>query len=108
MLRDTSYCWVKDVRERRYLTFDMENPRHRKAFELFTAQPNKLRSEFVVSCILAVQEGNRLEKMIHKVISEALKDVVLSAHTPERDMDLQRTEDVSKLPDVLIASLDKI
>lgn len=90
------------------MTFDMENPRHRDAFELFTSQPSKLRSEFVVGCILAVQEENRLEKTIHKVISEALKNVALSAHPPERDMDLQRTEDVSKLPDVLIASLDEI
>ena len=91
------------------MTFDMENSRHLKAFELFTSQPNKLRSEFVVNCILTVQEENRLEKTIHKVISEVLKDVAISTHnTPKGNMDLQMTEDVSKLPDVLIASLNEI
>lgn len=58
MQKVISCCWGDDMRERRYLTFDMQNPRHKEAFELFTAQPSKLRSEFVVNCILESQEEN--------------------------------------------------
>ena len=108
MQKATNYCWGDDMRERRYLTFDMQNPRHIEAFDLFTAQPNKLGSEFVVNCILAAQDKSRLEEMIRQVVLEALKDVTLSVHNPPcKDADLKKTEDISCLPDVLIDSLNK-
>ena len=97
------------MRERRYLTFDMQNPRHIEAFDLFISQPNKLGSEFVVNCILAAQEENRLEEMVRQVVMENLKDVTLSVHNPPRaGVDMQTTEDLSCLPDALIDSLEEI
>lgn len=109
MQKATNCCWGDDMRERRYLTFDMQNPRHIEAFDLFMAQPNKLGSEFVVNCILAAQEESRLEKMMRMVIAQALNDVDISVHNPPNtDTDLQTTEDVTCLPDVLIDSLDEI
>lgn len=87
----------------------MDNLRHREAFALFTAQPNKLRSEYVVNCILESQEEERLEKTIRQVIEEALKEVSLSVSTLQNaDMDLQATEDISDLPDALLSSLDEM
>ncbi len=87
----------------------MHNPRHRNAFELFSAQSNKLRSEFVVNCILESQEENRLEKTIQRVIEVALIDVSIFAPVPKNaEIELQTTESISDLPDVLLSSLDEM
>ncbi len=97
------------MRERRYLTFDMENPRHREAFAIFSAQSGKLRSEYVVDCILKAQEQNCLEKIIKQVITEALKSASFSTTATEHTTtDLQTTDSISDLPDVLLSSLDEI
>ena len=109
MRKDTSSCWVKDMRERRYLTFDMENPRHREAFELFNTQSGKLRSEYVVDCILKVQNENRLEEILRQIIKEELKHVSFSATDfKSKSADLHTTENISDLPEALISSLDEI
>ena len=87
----------------------MENPRHREAFALFTAQPSKLGSEFVVNCILAVQDENRMERTIQEVILEALQAIAFSIATPQNvETNIQATEDVSDLPDALLSSLEEI
>ena len=107
--RDTSSYWVKDMRERRYLTFDMENPRHQKAFELYTAQSGKLRSEYVVDCILKVQHENRLEKILRQIIKEELKNVPFSVTAyKSKSEDLHTTDKISELPEALLSSLDDI
>jgi hypothetical protein len=109
MLKVTNFYWGDDMRERRYLTFDMQNPRHIEAFELFSAQPNKLRSEYVVNCILESQVENRMEKTMRHVITEALKDVSFSVAVPQdAKANIQTTKDISDLPDVLLSSLDEI
>ena len=87
----------------------MQNPRHCEAFELFTAQPSKLRSEFVVSCILESQDAKRLEKMVRREVSEALKGIAISVDSPPiTEANIQATENVSDLPDVLIALLEDL
>jgi hypothetical protein len=98
------------MRERRYLTFDMENPRHCEAFALFSVQSGKRRSEYVVDCILRVQQDNDLEDTMRRVISEALNGISLTASATEKKtmIDLQMTESLSDLPDALLFSLDEI
>ncbi len=97
------------MRERKYLTFDMENPRHRKAFSVFCTQSSKLRSEFVVNCILDSMEENRLEEIIKQVIGEALNNASFSvSNSPDVPIDLKTTENVSELPDILLTSLDEV
>ena len=87
----------------------MENPRHREAFVLFSAQSGKLRSEYVVDCILQTQQENHLEKKMRKVLTEALKNITLTvSDTKKTTTDLQMTESLSDLPDVLLSSLDEI
>ena len=98
------------MRERRYLTFDMENPRHRDALALFSAQSGRLRSEYVVGCILQVQRDNHLEDTMRRVISEALNGISLTAPDMEKKtmIDLHMTESLSDLPDTLLSSLDEL
>ena len=97
------------MRERRYLTFDMENPRHREAFTIFSAQSGKRRSEYVVDCILHAQQENYLEEMMRRVIPEALSGIALTAPAPESmTTDLHTTENLSDLPDALLSSLEEI
>ncbi len=89
--------------------FDMENPRHCEVFALFSAQSSKLRSEYVVDCILKAQDKNCMEEIIRRVITEALKEVSFSIPAIEHiTKDLQATESISDLPDALLSSLDEI
>lgn len=107
--RATSSCWGDGMRERRYLTFDMENPRHREALSLFSAQSSRLRSEYVVDCILEARLENRLEETVRRVITEALKDVSFSTPvTADTTAELRMTETLSELPNSLLSSLEEI
>ena len=87
----------------------MENPRHREAFALFSAQSGKQRSEYVVDCIIKAQDENRLEKTIQRIITEALRGISFPAPSVDnKTADLRTTEDITELPDGLLSSLDEI
>jgi hypothetical protein len=108
-LRDTSSSWVDIMRERRYLTFDMNNPRHMEALRLFSAQPDKMRSEFVIDCILKAQKEDHMDEVIRQTILEALAGI--SLHVPdasETPSKLQSTESITDLPETLVDSMDDI
>ena len=97
------------MRERRYLTFDMENPRHREAFAFFSAQSAKRRSEYVVDCILKAQDESRMVETIQQTIMGALKGISFSTSAAEdKTADLQTTESLTELPDALLSSLEEI
>ena len=97
------------MRERRYLTFDMNNPRHREALHLFSAQSDKHRSEFVIDCILKAQQESQMEEVIRATISDTLAGLSL----PDSDnsispVKLQFTEDITDLPEALVCAMDDI
>jgi hypothetical protein len=97
------------MRERRYLTFDMNNPRHVEALRLFSFQTDKMRSEFVIDCILKAHQENRMEEVIRQTILNAL--AVISLHvsaTSEIPSKPQSTESISDLPDALVNSMNDI
>jgi hypothetical protein len=97
------------MRERRYLTFDMNNPRHVEALKLFSAQPDKMRSEFVIDCILKVQQEDRIEEVIRQTVSKALADISLHvSDTSDTSPKMQPTENISDLPDELVVSMNDI
>jgi hypothetical protein len=97
------------MRERRYLTFDMENPCHRETFVLFSAQSGRLRSEYVIDCILKTQREDNMEETIRRVITETLKSITLSAPAVQNAaVDLRTTEDISELPDALLSLMDEM
>ena len=109
MQKDTSFCLVKDMRERRYLTFDMENPRHKEAFSLFNAQSGKLRSEYVVDCILKLENDYKLEEILRQIIKEELRHISFSdTASKNKSEDLNTTDNISELPEALLSSLDEI
>jgi acetoacetate decarboxylase len=87
----------------------MDNPRHREALALFSAQSSKLRSEFVIDCILKAQQENRIEEVIRQTITDTLAGISLrpSVHS-DTSPELHATENISDLPEVLICSLDDI
>jgi hypothetical protein len=87
----------------------MENPRHCEAFTLFSAQSAKRRSEYVVDCIIKARDENRLVDTIQQIIIKTLKGISFLTPTAEnKTADLQTTENISELPDVLLSSLKEI
>jgi hypothetical protein len=97
------------MRERRYLTFDMNNPRHVEALKLFSAQPDKMRSEFIIDCILNAQQEDRLENAIRQTVSNALAGISLHvSDISDSPPKIQPTENISDLPDELVASMNDI
>jgi hypothetical protein len=97
------------MRERRYLTFDMNNPRHVEAFKQFSAQPDKMRSEYIISCILKSQQDDRMEEVIRKTLLKALAEIPLHiSDTSETTSKPKSTENISDLPDVLVSAMDDV
>jgi hypothetical protein len=94
------------MRERRYLTFDMNNPRHVEALRAFSAQPDKVRSEFIIDCILKAQQEDHVEEVIRQTILKALVGIpLLVSDTPTK---LQSTENKSDLPEALVSAMDDV
>ena len=97
------------MRERRYLTFDMNNPRHREALHLFSAQSDKHRSEFVIDCILKAQQESLIGEIIRTAISETLASLSLPASDNSiSPVNLQFTEEITDLPEALVCAMDDI
>lgn len=105
----TSYFWVNAMRERRYLTFDMNNSRHVEALRLFSAHPSKMRSEYIIDCILKSQQENRMEQVIRKTLMKVFAGIPLHiSDTSETTSEPQTTKNISDLPDVLINAMDDV
>jgi len=104
MRKATSSFSAGDMRERKYLTFDTQNPRHMEALRIFTEQPEKLRSEYVISCILRAQEEERLENLIRQTIRDALAGCKISAggEIPKE----REVVDIADLPDALLTMME--
>jgi len=97
------------MRERRYLTFDMNNPRHVEALSLFSAQSDKIRSEFVIDCILKTQQEGHIEEVIRQTILKALAGISLHvSDSSEASSQPQSTENISDLPEALLFAMDDI
>lgn len=105
-LEATSCFSVSNMRERRYLTFDMNNPRHAEALSILSAQPDRLKSEYVISCILEAQQSEWLEGMIRQTIGNVLKELKFT--TEDASPAKQATDDISDLPDALLSMMDDI
>ena len=51
----------------------LNDPQHRRAWELLQQMPSARRKEFLVQSILAAEQTDRLEKSIRKVVREELQ-----------------------------------
>jgi len=106
MQTGTSSCWVRNMRKRYYLSFDMDDPRHREAERLFTQQTSRQRTEFVVSSILALEQNVQLEQVVRQAVREELNQhrvtVPSSTNVPEAAVHLE------ELPDSLIHAFEEL
>ncbi|KUO57871.1 MAG: plasmid segregation centromere-binding protein ParR [Gracilibacter sp. BRH_c7a] len=94
-------------RKRYYLSFDMDNPRHREAEALLAQQVSRQRSEYVVNSILTAYQTESLELTVRQAIRDELRNAVpqLQAALPEEmDADVQ----LSDLPGSLIHALEEL
>ena len=61
---------------------NLNDPQHRRAWELLQQMPSARRKEFLVQAILATEQTDRLEKSIRKVVREELQVVTLTGAIP--------------------------
>lgn len=90
------------MRERRYLSFDMNNPRHRAALAMFDSQPARERSEFAIDSMLRTDGEQDLKELIQKTITETLSNAKMQAV----ELLPQPVESIGELPDELSSFLE--
>ena len=61
---------------------NLNDPQHRRAWELLQQMPSARRKEFLVQAILATEQTERLEKSIRKVVREELQAVNITNAVP--------------------------
>ena len=61
---------------------NLNDPQHRRAWELLQQMPSARRKEFLVQSILAAEQTDRLEESIRKVVREELQVVILTGAIP--------------------------
>ena len=61
---------------------NLNEPQHRRAWELLQQMPSARRKEFLVQAILATEQTDRLEKSIRKVVREELQAVNITNAVP--------------------------
>ena len=61
---------------------NLNEPQHRRAWELLQQVPSAKRKEFLVQSILAAEQTDRLEKSIRKVVREELQAVNITNAVP--------------------------
>ena len=94
------------MRKRYYLSFDMDDPRHREAEALLADQGSRQRTECVVSGLLAAKQADHIERIIRQTVREELKNLQRPLSSPLEDaVDETRLAD---LPDSLVHVLDEI
>jgi hypothetical protein len=94
-------------RKRYYLSFDMDNHRHREAEGLFARQASRQRTEYVVNCILTAYQSEILEQIVRQAVRDELQNVKLQQQTTlpeETDTSVQ----LSDLPGSLIHALEEL
>ena len=91
------------MRKRYYLSFDIEDPRHREAEKLFVEQGSRQRTDFVVSSILAANQVERLEQLVRQAIREELKNIRLPESSQPSD-----TVHLDEIPDSLLHALEEL
>ncbi|WP_041272684.1 hypothetical protein [Desulfitobacterium hafniense] len=94
-------------RKRYYLSFDLDNPRHREAEALLAGQASRRRTDFAVACILAANQRESLEQTVRQAVRDELRHVKLlppNRLTEETDRDVQ----LSDLPGSLINALEEL
>ncbi len=106
MRTDTSYCWGESMRKRYYLSFDMDDPRHREAEALIANQGSRQRTECVVAAILAMKQTGYMEQTVRRVFREELARFQWPSKTPPDET--TEAVQLTDLPDSLVHAFDEI
>ena len=61
---------------------NLNDPQHRRAWELLQQMPSAHRKEFLVQSILAAEQTDSLEKSIRKVVREELQTASIATAVP--------------------------
>ena len=61
---------------------NLNEPQHRRAWELLQQMPSARRKEFLVQAILAAEQTDRLEESIRTVVLEELQVVNITGAVP--------------------------
>ena len=61
---------------------NLNEPQHRRAWELLQQMPSARRKEVLVQAILAAEQTDRLEESIRKVVLEELQVVNITGAVP--------------------------
>ena len=61
---------------------NLNDPQHRRAWELLQQAPPAKRKEFLVQSILAAEQTDRLEKSIRKVVRAELQAASIATAVP--------------------------
>ena len=67
---------------------NLNDPQHRRAWELLQQMPSARRKEFLVQAILAAEQTDRLEKSIRKVVREELQTASIATAVPSLPPDV--------------------
>ena len=63
---------------------NLNDPQHRRAWELLQQMPSARRKEFLVQAILAKEQTDRLEESIRKVVREELQTASITTSVPSQ------------------------
>jgi hypothetical protein len=94
-------------RKRYYLSFDLDNPRHREAEALFARQASRQRTEYVVNSILTAHQTESLEQLVRQAIRDELRNdapQLQATLSEETNTDVQ----LSDLPGSLLHALEEL
>jgi len=94
-------------RKRYYLSFDLDNPRHREAEALFARQASRQRTEYVVNSILPAPQTESLEQLVRQAIRDELRNdapQLQATLSEETNTDVQ----LSDLPGSLLHALEEL
>ena len=94
------------MRKRYYLSFDMDDPRHREAEALLADHGSRQRTECVVSGLLAAKQADHIDRIVRQAVREELK--ILQCRSSTLLADAADETQLADLPDSLVHALDEI
>ena len=80
---------------------NLNEPQHRRAWALLQQVPPAKRKEFLVQSILAVEQTDRLEKSIRKVVRDELQTASIATAVPSLSPD-------DAIPDAALGFLNSL
>lgn len=80
---------------------NMENPKHRQAWEILQSIPEGQKNQFVVSAILTSREGEYLEQVIRQAVREEMRN---GAPLQEQEME----EAPEGIPEQMMGFLEQL